>query len=170
MKKNASRSGALAALIVLIGFCAAQWATGAQTGPPLDVSSRLIVGGHQLGMAQNNSRDETPMTGELEFVDGRCVTACSSESLADGSEQLNAGFISRGNLLRRLGRPDGTTQVAGSTVWIYNVPLETALGNEHESTQEAFLYVLFEEYGDLFHLNRFEMTLKGSGRERWPSI
>jgi hypothetical protein len=131
-----------------------------------------MIGEYQLGMAENSisklpSRDADNVN--VDFVEGRCTTACSSESLSGGSQQLRAGFISRGNLLRRLGNPNGITHVAGSTVWIYDVPLDAELSNGREQTKKAFLYVLFEEYGDLFYLNRFEMTIEGAGRERWPS-
>ena len=139
-----------------------------QEGPALRINNEIRVGDYRLG--EPKVVDSSSKEGRHpDFVDGKCISACSDSLVSNGIVSLHSGFISSKTLALRLGSPAGTTHVAGSTVWIYDIPLRDQLSNGKSLTRKGFLYVFFDDYLLFCYLNHFELTIEGSGMERWDS-
>lgn len=143
-----------------------------QEGPTLKISDALRVGSFHLGQSESSGHESElgkQGTQHYNFVKGKCISGNSSEVLSDGLSALKRGLISKETLLRRLGSPSGTCNVADSEVWIYNFTLTSPLDNGRYVTTQGHLHVFIDSL-TLFglHLNNFELAINGSGLERWP--
>lgn len=143
-----------------------------QEGPTLKISDALSVGSLRLGQSESSGHESElgkQGTQYYNFVRGKCISGNSSEVLSDGVSSLKSGLISKETLLRRLGSPSGTCNVADSEVWIYNFTLKSPLYNGRYVTSLGHLHVFIDSL-PLFglHLNNFELAIDGSGLERWP--
>ncbi|MBS2037349.1 hypothetical protein JST97_20340 [bacterium] len=143
-----------------------------QEGPTLKISDALRVGSLHLGQSESSGHESELCkqgTQYYNFVKGKCISGNSSEVLSDGVSALKSGLVSKETLLRRLGSPAGTCNVADSEVWIYNFTLTSPLDNGRYVTSQGHLHVFVDSL-PLFglHLNNFELAIDGSGLERWP--
>lgn len=142
---------------------------GFQDGPALCLSDSLSVGDYRLGLLETDSANRLLTPGaQASFFGSRCIASSSDAILTDGKSTLQRGFISSKTLVHRLGQPVGTCRVSDALVWIYNYPLKTPLSNGRYLTNKGHLYVFLEERPLGFQLSNFEITIEGSGVERWP--
>ncbi|MCA9795184.1 MAG: hypothetical protein KC910_25420 [Candidatus Eremiobacteraeota bacterium] len=151
----------LVALAVLLCSQTVHFYLGRDIGTrPLKLSSHLRAGRYYLGMQRSSSSkdDDTVWFSG----DNKCICACTTDFVDDGTLQLRTGLTTSHRLRKLLGEPSGMTHVAGSEVWVYPFALAGGPGNE------AYLNVFFDRYGAWLHVYYFELTLSGGPLDRWP--
>lgn len=175
LPKTASAKNVVALVLLVVASSLFVVITNAQAGPQLDLT-RVELNGYFLGQSQSEVEDPSRLARDIErydvgFYNGRCIGA-SGYSISDGRQVLKTGFITRANLMKRLGRPLGfklaTGHFGGNPIWIYEFTLEEAVDTQSGITRKAFLNVHFDQLSDLLHIHGFEITVEGGYMERYP--